>query len=182
MMEALFSVDALWFTAFSFYDATRAQWSVVAGWLLLNLVMHELGHAGASLAFGRPVEAVRLGARPVLLRIRSRRVGEWRIGLPLPNGATYYDDAVTLARWRAWLCTAAGPGANLALAAGAMFAHAFSPSILTFACFWIAFSAAIEGLVPLHGNADGTKLWRGALRGVGLACGWLMFRFRTTKL
>lgn len=126
MMEALFSVDALWFTAFSFYDATRAQWSVVAGWLLLNLVMHELGHAGASLAFGRPVEAVRLGARPVLLRIRSRRVGEWRIGLPLPNGATYYDDAVTLARWRAWLCTAAGPGANLALAAGAMFAHAFS--------------------------------------------------------
>jgi hypothetical protein len=150
-------------------------WQIIAcgyGWLAFNVLVHEIGHAAVSIAFGRRPLAIKLGAGLVLARVKGPRrwIGHWELALPVPVGHARFADSAMLTPGRSWLRTAAGPTANLVLAGlmAAVFAHAPSPT--AYLCFWISFISFADGFLPIF-SSDGRKLWKGAV-----VAGWSWVR------
>jgi hypothetical protein len=91
---------------------------LVSGALALHVVMHEAAHTLVALAVGMGVPQVRLGEGPLLVRLRLGRTTVELRGFHA--GATHLEPSgQRLLRVRLALVTAAGPLANLALAAAA---------------------------------------------------------------
>lgn len=91
---------------------------LLAGAIALHVVAHEAAHALVALAVGMGVPQVRLGEGPVLLRLRLGRTTIELRGFH--SGMTHVEPSGSgLLRVRLALVTAAGPVANLALAAAA---------------------------------------------------------------
>lgn len=98
---------------------------LLAGAIALHVAAHEAAHALVALAVGMGVPQVQLGEGPVLLRLRLGRTTVELRGFH--SGATHIEPSgAGLLRVRLALVTAAGPLANLALAAAAYWL--FDPS------------------------------------------------------
>jgi len=91
---------------------------LLIGAIALHVAAHEAAHALVALAVGMGVPQVRLGEGPVLLRLRLGRTTVELRGFH--SGVTHVEPSGPgLLRVRLALVTAAGPLANLALAAAA---------------------------------------------------------------
>jgi tetratricopeptide (TPR) repeat protein len=125
--------------------------AVLAGSIALHVAAHEAAHALVALALGMGVPQVQLGEGPVLLRLRLGRTTVELRGFH--SGATHIEPSGPgLLRVRLALVTAAGPLANLALAAAAYWL--FDPSSRAAASFaWnvsaVGLFVGLVNLVPL---------------------------------
>jgi len=129
---------------------------------VIGIVIHELGHAGAALALGRPVAEIRIGSGHLLAHFRLRGTVV-RLGRnPLGSGKVWLSpSAAKLGKGQGVVFTSAGVVVNIL---GASLAFAFngsSPTVLT-AFFAVNAWLAISNLVPTDGPPlqpnDGTKL------------------------
>jgi hypothetical protein len=143
-----------------------ANWPLFIGGTLVSfviaIVIHELGHVGAALAFRQPVAEVRIGSGPVVLHFRVRgtivRLGSNLIA----SGKVWLTpSAAKLGRGKGAVYSGAGIAVNAMAASAALAFGDRSPNLFT-AFFavnaWLVFS----NLVPTDGSplptTDGTKI------------------------
>ena len=139
--------------------------AAVGGTYALALAAHEAGHALAATAVGWPVRFLHAG--PLTL---TRHGGGWRLGWDRRlwgEGGLVRTDPGPGRRWRVALLVAAGPAANLALAAAAALLLAPGlPPLLRCGGGLFAIHSLVLGTLSLvphqmkRVDSDGLALWR----------------------
>lgn len=159
MTAPFFSLQALDMAVAGVKQSPALYVPLIYGWLYLNMVVHELGHCGATLVQGGKMVGLRFGALTVL-KLRGRIVRRWIFGVGIWGAHSVQADRPKLSVRKQWLVTVAGPAASAMMAALAAFAYLWAPGPLTWFMWLSSFVSALEGFFfPL--NSDARKIWRG---------------------
>ncbi|WP_448205373.1 site-2 protease family protein [Azospirillum sp. sgz302134] len=114
-------------------------WVMVLATLLLMAVMmgavmavHEAGHYWAARMMGAPVDSVRIGVGPRLLRWTNAAGVEWRVAVVPVIGWVRLSESVqnTVPAWKRLVIVLAGPATSLVFGMGALVLHGVVAALL----------------------------------------------------